>query len=104
MTAAEIVATVLIAPAVALAMACAVGVFAMRDALQRLHYVTPVATLSAVLLGLALVVDDPTPAAVGKTIVIVGLLFVTNAVVSHATGRAVLVRRRGELPSGEDAP
>lgn len=84
-----ILATLLLALAVAVALASSVGVLAMNDALQRVHYVAPAATLSAVLVGVALAIDDRQAAAWTKVAVVVVLLFATNAVVSHATARAV---------------
>lgn len=84
-----ILTTVLLALAVVVTLASCVGVLAMDDALQRVHYVTPAATLAAVLLGVALALDDRQAAAWTKIAVIVVVLFATNAVVSHATARAV---------------
>jgi multicomponent Na+:H+ antiporter subunit G len=79
--------------AVALTFVSAIGVLVMDDALQRLHYVSPAATLGALLIGAALAIHDPRPAVLMKGLVVVVLLFATNAVVAHATGRAVFLRQ-----------
>jgi monovalent cation/proton antiporter MnhG/PhaG subunit len=85
---------VLLGAAIGIALASALGVLVMNDALQRLHYVSPTATLGALLIGAALAVEDLQLAVISKGLLIVVLLFGTNAVVAHATGRALYLRRQ----------
>lgn len=100
MSASEIVGAVLLALGTAVVVPCVLGVLLMDDALQRLHYVTPAATLSPVFIGAGAVVEEPS--SWSKVVVVVVTLFMTNAVVAPATARALLVRTRGKWPPPAD--
>lgn len=79
----------------AIALVSAGAVWAMRDPIQRLHFVTPAATLSAALVSLGFWVSEPQKAAAAKVSVAMALLVAANAVVTHATARAIRVRAQG---------
>jgi multicomponent Na+:H+ antiporter subunit G len=97
MAALHVAAAVLAAVAVLVTLASAVGVWAMRDPFQRLHFLAPPATIGAALLALAIALDGGALAAV-KPALVLALLTALNGVVSHATARAAFVRRRGAWP------
>ncbi|MFY0576150.1 monovalent cation/H(+) antiporter subunit G [Cystobacter fuscus] len=97
-----VVVAVLLGLAVGLVLICAVGVMVMRDPLQRLHYVSPPATLCAVLITVAVVLDQPQKQAWLKTLLVTGVLCLMNAVVTHATARAVRVREQGRWQASAD--
>lgn len=101
MTAESITVAIMLGVAVLLALASSFGVLVMRDALQRLHFSTAVASLTAGLIVIAVWLDDPATEARIKATVVGLLLFVMNAVLTHATARAIYVRRVGCWP---DAP
>ncbi|MFL5262040.1 MAG: monovalent cation/H(+) antiporter subunit G [Anaeromyxobacteraceae bacterium] len=93
----HVVVAVLAAVAVLVTLASAVGVWAMHDAFQRLHFLAPAATVGAALLALAIGLDAGPRAAV-KPILVLLLLTALNGVVSHATARAAFVHRHGAWP------
>lgn len=98
----DVVVAVLLGLAVVLVLVCALGVMVMRDPLQRLHYVAPPATLSAVLITVAVVLDQSQKQAWFKTLLVTVVLCLMNAVVTHATARAVRIRDRGHWRASPD--
>ena len=74
-----------------------VGVLAMPDPCQRLHFIAPPANAALLVLA-ALVVDGAEPEAWIKTAVVAALLALMNGVVTHATAHAIFVRARGKWP------
>jgi multisubunit Na+/H+ antiporter MnhG subunit len=102
-----IVAGILVGLAVALNLASAAGVLAMRDPYQRLHYLAPPASLAPALITIALFLDahDKQPAL--KMLLLTLLLNAINGVVTHATARAHRIREGrpfGSLTAEERAP
>lgn len=89
------VAAALLVFASILTLVCAVGMAVMRDAYQRLHFISPPTAIAAPLVTVAVFLDEPQLQAGFKTLVISLLLFAINAVVTHATARAVRVHERG---------
>lgn len=87
-----IVAAILVAVAVALNLASAVGLVAMRDPYQRLHYLAPPASLAPLLLAIALFFGchDKQPGL--KMLLLTAILNAVNGVVTHATARAHRLR------------
>ncbi len=96
---ASVFTSILVGVAVLLVVLCALGVAVMRDPLQRLHYLSPPATLSATLVVIAVWVDDHDWQARFKVIVVAVLLACLNGVVTHATARACRVRAAAEKES-----
>lgn len=88
-----ILAAILVAAAVALNLASAIGVLVMRDPYQRLHYLAPPASLAPALLTIAFFVgvEDKQPAL--KMLFLTVLLNAINGVVTHATARAHRIRQ-----------
>lgn len=70
----------------------AMGVLAMRDPFQRLHFIAPPATISTVLLTIAVGVGGLGTQATLKTATVGLLLLAVNGVVTHATARAAHLR------------
>jgi multisubunit Na+/H+ antiporter MnhG subunit len=97
MTLANWVMGVLLTGAVALTLICAIGVAVMRDACQRMQFCTPVASISAVLITIAVWLGDPSWQARLKMLCIATVLFWTNAILSHATARAIRLRQMNQL-------
>lgn len=91
MSLANVVVSLLLAVAVLLCFVCAVGALVMRDPLQKLHFLSPPASLAAFLFVAAvLVYDHHDWQAAMKTLLVAVLLTLINAVVTHATARAAL--------------
>ena len=86
---------VLLGLAVLVVLACSAGVLLMRDAYQKLHYVTPVSMVAPVLAGLAVLVQSGWTAASGQAWLIVAIMLITSPFLAHATVRAIWVRENG---------
>jgi multisubunit Na+/H+ antiporter MnhG subunit len=93
----EVLVFVLLGVAAVVTVISAVGLLAMRDPLQRLHFMAPPAT-SAFLVLFALAVDGAGPAALIKGSLVAVLLSLINGIVTHATARAVFVHDRDRWP------
>jgi multisubunit Na+/H+ antiporter MnhG subunit len=92
----EIGADVLLGLAVIVAVASATGVLVMRDAYQKLHYVTPLSLVSTTLVGLAVLVQSGLSTNSAQTWLTVLFVAVASPFVSHATMRAAKVRADGD--------
>jgi multisubunit Na+/H+ antiporter MnhG subunit len=80
----------------------AVGVLAMRDAYQKLHFVSAPGTVSAFLLAAAVALGTRSPSASVKAFLVFALLSAANGVLTHATARAIFVRSHGHWPPRPD--
>ncbi|HWE25271.1 MAG TPA: monovalent cation/H(+) antiporter subunit G [Myxococcales bacterium] len=80
----------------------AVGVAVMRDPYQKLHFISPPATLASLCVVAALFIGEKQKQAAGKAALIAFLLYFMNAVITHATARAHYVREKGTWPPPED--
>jgi len=83
---------VLLGLAVVVVLACSAGVLLMRDAYQKLHYVTPVSMVAPVLAGLAVLVQSGWTAASGQAWLVVAIMLITSPFLAHATVRAIWIR------------
>ncbi len=89
--------------AVAITWICCIGLVAMRDPYQKLHYIAPPASLGVFAIFLALLLQKGWNQASIKALIIVGVLTLLNSVVSHATARAFRMRAHGDWrPRGEE--
>lgn len=101
-----IVVWVLLAAAGLLALICAFGAAAMRDPLQRLHWIAAPAAVSSALVTVAVFVADRDKDVGLKAAFVTLALATMNGVVAHATARAARVHAHGTwLPvRGEHVP
>jgi multisubunit Na+/H+ antiporter MnhG subunit len=99
-TAHGIVADVLLGLAVVVVLASSAGILVMRDAYQRLHYVTPIAVVAPVIVALAVLVQSGWTENSGQTWL--GLLFMVagGPFLAHATIRAARIRETGDWRPG----
>lgn len=88
-----LVAGVLVGIAVGLAIICGTGVAIMPDALDQLHFSSPVTSVSAGLIVIAVWIDDPTWQSRLKVLLVAIVLFVMNSILSHSTARAIRIRK-----------
>lgn len=93
---------VILAAAVAVALASAVGLVAMRDTYQKLHYVTPIALIAPLLLGLAVLVRSGFTENSALTWLALLFVVITAPLLSHATIRAARIRQTGDWRAPED--
>jgi multisubunit Na+/H+ antiporter MnhG subunit len=70
------------------------GVVLMRDALDRLHYVSASSVASALIVAAVIVRESASQITIYASLVAAFLLF-TGPILVHVTGRAILIRRRG---------
>ncbi len=84
---------VLLAIGVVSAVLSCIGVLVMKDLYERLHYLAPPATLSAICFCAAVVIDKHLSQAGIKALFILVVLLWMNAVLTHATARAARVRQ-----------
>jgi multisubunit Na+/H+ antiporter MnhG subunit len=92
----EIVTDVLLALAVLVVAASAVGIVAMKDAYARLHFVTPAAVVAPFLVALAVFVRQGLDENTGETLVALFFMMAAGPYLSHATIRAIRVREHGD--------
>jgi monovalent cation/proton antiporter MnhG/PhaG subunit len=93
-----VIAALFLGLCVFFALAGALGVAVMRDAYQRLHYLTLPCAVSSGLLVLAVLLHEPQKIAAAKVALVALVLFAMNAVVTQATARAIWVRKEGRWP------
>lgn len=86
---------VLLALGVGIQVLSALGVLAMRDVYDRLHYVAT-ASVGAALVCIAVTVRESFSLIGNKTLLIAFFLLVGGPVLVHATARAARIRERGE--------
>jgi multicomponent Na+:H+ antiporter subunit G len=91
---------ILLALAVAVALASCLGMAVMRDPYQKLHYLAPAASISPVLIMIAVLLEEGLKQAGIKAILVAAVTFIMNAVLSHATARAFRIRELGQLLPG----
>jgi multisubunit Na+/H+ antiporter MnhG subunit len=99
----DAIADVLLALAVLVVASASVGVLAMRDAYQKLHYVTPAALVAPALVAAAVFVEAGLYENTGETLVALLFMVIAGPYLSHATVRAIRVREKGDWrPDPED--
>jgi multisubunit Na+/H+ antiporter MnhG subunit len=92
----HMVADVLLALAVLIVAAAALGVAIMPGAYAKLHYVTPAAVVAPVLVALAVFVQEGLDENTGETCVALFFMVAAGPFLSHATIRAIRVRQHGD--------
>jgi multisubunit Na+/H+ antiporter MnhG subunit len=91
---------VLLSFGVAVELACCLGVLVMKGAHDKLHYVGPAAIIGPLVIAAAIVVRESLSQAGVKALLTAILLIVANPVLTHATGRALYIRRRDHVEAG----
>ena len=95
MSAATVAVEVLVWVTVATCLVCCLGIVLMKNFFERLHYMATVSTVATVALLIAVVIEQGWGQATIKMSLIVVVLFLMNAVLTHATARAARVRELG---------
>jgi monovalent cation/proton antiporter MnhG/PhaG subunit len=96
MTHHPIITGTLLGVAVGLAIICSIGLTAMRESYQRIHFSSPIVTLSMLLVVVAVFVEESDSQARIKVILIYIPMLVMNSIVNHATARAIRIRQAGQ--------
>jgi multisubunit Na+/H+ antiporter MnhG subunit len=106
----DVFSDILLGSAVLIVLGASVGLLVMRDAYQKLHFVTPAALVAPFLVALAILVQMGVYENTGETFLALFFLVIAGPFVSHATIRAIRVREKGDwrpeqspakVPSGE---
>jgi multisubunit Na+/H+ antiporter MnhG subunit len=92
----DVIADVLLGLAVVIAVGASLGLLLMRDAYQKLHYVTPVALVAPVLVALAVLVQMGWYENTGETCLALFFMVIAGPYLSHATMRAIRIREKGD--------
>jgi multisubunit Na+/H+ antiporter MnhG subunit len=106
----DVFSDILLGLAVLIVAGSSLGVLLMRDAYQKLHFVTPAALVAPFLVALAILAQVGVYENAGETFLALLFLVISGPFVSHATIRAIRVREKGDwrpekkpakVPSGE---
>jgi len=97
MTVSTAFAAMLVSFGVAVELACCLGVFLMEDAYDKLHYLGPAAIVGPVLIAAGIITVEGLGQAGIKSLLTAALLAVASPVLSHATARALYIRRRDHI-------
>lgn len=92
----DVVSDTLLGLAVVIVLGASVGVLVMRDAYQKLHFVTPAALVAPALVALAIFVQVGLLENTGETLVALLFMVIGGPFLSHATMRAIRVREKGD--------
>ena len=92
----DIVSDILLGLAVLIVLGASVGVLVMRDACQKLHFVTPAALVAPTLVALAVLVQVGAYENAGESFLALLFLVIAGPYLSHATIRAIRVRETGD--------
>jgi multisubunit Na+/H+ antiporter MnhG subunit len=95
-TAQDIVSDILLGLAVVIVAGASVGVLAMRDAYQKLHFVTPAALVAPALVALAILAQVGVYENAGESFLALLFMIIAGPFLSHATIRAIRVREEGD--------
>ena len=90
-----VIVDVLLGLAVAVVLISAAGVLLMRDAYQKVHYVTPISVVAPVLVALAIGVQSGWTISTGQSWLVVALMVIASPFLAHATIRAIWIREHG---------
>ncbi|MDP8970236.1 MAG: monovalent cation/H(+) antiporter subunit G [Actinomycetota bacterium] len=96
MTPQRIVVVVLLTVGVSVQLVCAIGVLVTRDALDRLHFVSPAGILGAVPL-LAAVILEGSVSHAARTVFVGVVLVVASPFVNRAIARGLHIREVGRF-------
>jgi multisubunit Na+/H+ antiporter MnhG subunit len=95
-TAQAIGADVLLGLAVALVLASSVGILVMRDTYQKLHFLTPLALIAPLIVGLAVLVRSGWSENSSETWLALLFVVIGSPFLTHATIRAARIREKGD--------
>jgi multisubunit Na+/H+ antiporter MnhG subunit len=90
-----VIVDVLLGLAVAVVLISAAGVLLMRDAYQKVHYVTPISVVAPVLIALAVGVQSGWTISTGQSWLVVAVMVIASPFLAHATVRAIWIREHG---------
>ncbi len=93
----EVATTVLLAIGVAGFAITSIGLVISDDVYDQIHFLAPGTLAGSLAIPAAVLLHEGLSQAGAKAILIGVLLFISNPVLSHATGRAARIRRKNQL-------
>jgi monovalent cation/proton antiporter MnhG/PhaG subunit len=96
-----VIAYVLLGCGVSLELVAALGLVAMRDVYDRLHYVGPAALGAPLVAAAVWVYEGPSQIALEATLV-AAIVLVASPALAHGTARAVRIREHGDWRAQPD--
>jgi multisubunit Na+/H+ antiporter MnhG subunit len=93
-------ADVLLGLAVVLVLASSAGILVMRDTYQKLHFLTPLALIAPLLVGLAVLVRSGWSENSSETWLALLFVVIGGPFLTHATIRAARIREKGDWRPG----
>lgn len=94
------VVDIMLALAVAVTLVSSLGVLVMRDALAKVHYVTPVSMIAPALLAIAVLAQTGYSSRSAQSWLAVLFMLIASPFLSHATIRAARIRAEGDWRGG----
>lgn len=76
---------------------CCIGLIAVRDAFDRLHYLGPASSVGPVAIAAAILIEESFSQAGVKSLLVALLLLLTSPVLTHATARAMRIHEEGRF-------
>lgn len=98
----SVLVVVLLAVAVAAVVISAVGVAAMTNVFDRMHYLGPASMIAPAAVAAAVVVRQGLSAPGIKAVLVAVVISATSPVLTHATGRAARIRELGQWTPTDD--
>ena len=99
----DVFSDILLGVAVLIVAGGSLGVLLMRDACQKLHFVTPAALVAPLLVALAILAQVGAYENTGETFLALLFMVIAGPFLSHATIRAIRVREKGDWRPGQHA-
>lgn len=82
---------------------CCLALLLIKDVIGRMHYLAPVTSVSVGALLAGVVIQEGWSSATLKTVLVLFVLCLVNAVLTHATARAARIRQYGHwLPQPQE--
>ena len=91
----DVLAGILLAIGVIVQLLCSIGVIAMDDVFDRMHFLSPASVIGPAAIAAAIVVKETVSLASVKAVIVAVLLALTSPILTHATARAGRVRQFG---------
>jgi multicomponent Na+:H+ antiporter subunit G len=95
----EVSADVLLCVGVGIELIACLGILAMRDAYDALHFTSPT-VLGALLIAAAILVRDGFSLVADKALLTAAFLLVAGPLLTHATARSARLAERGDWTAG----
>jgi multicomponent Na+:H+ antiporter subunit G len=103
----SVVVVVFLVAGIGVQLICSIGILAMRDVFDRLHFLSAASTVGAPAIALAIAIDRPASMYTTKALLVTGFLVITGPALTHSIARAARAlesrgRSKGEA-AGESA-